>query len=71
MAKIENISFRGMTGYVQVVGQPDDDKVPVPGRYQRGSFAGRAVERFELRAGDHWQGERSSDARNHRERVEY
>jgi len=71
MAKIENISFRGMTGYVQVVGQPDDDKIPVPGRYQRGSFAGRAVERFELRAGDHWQGDRSSDARNHRERVEF
>ena len=62
MAKIENISFRGMTGYIQVVGHPDDDKTPFPGRYQSRSFAGRTVERFKLRAGDHWQGERSSDA---------
>jgi hypothetical protein len=71
LAKIENISFQGMTGYVQVVGQPDDKKVPMPGRYQRSSAGGRLVERFELHAGDHWQGDRSSDARNHRERVEF
>jgi hypothetical protein len=60
-----------MSGYVQVVGQPDDDKLPVPGRYQRGALYGRMVERFELQAGDHWQGDRSSDARHHRERVEF
>lgn len=71
MAKIKDINFWGMDGYIQVVGQPDDDRIPIPGRYQRGTFFGRPAERFELHAGDHWQGERSSDARNHRERVEF
>ncbi|CAA9419956.1 MAG: hypothetical protein AVDCRST_MAG15-2157 [uncultured Rubellimicrobium sp.] len=71
MAKIKNVSFPGMTGYIQVVSHPDDKKVPMPGRYQRGQFQGRQVERFELHSGDHWQGDKSSDARNHRERVEF
>lgn len=71
MAKIEGVRFPGMTGYIQVVGTPEDEDMPDLTRYRRGRFFGRDAERFELRAGDHWQGPRSSDARKHRERVEF
>ena len=66
--KIKGISYPGMEGYIQVASTEDEDP---QGRYQRGVFFGREAERFELRAGDHWQGSRSSDARKHRERVEF
>ncbi len=71
MAKIRDVSYPGMSGYIQVVGRAEDDRTPDPGRYRNGTFFGRRAERFELRAGDYWKGPRSSDARNFRERVEF